>query len=63
MVDIWRNQLILFSVCVCYRLCVANSFVDREMIAYLKMKKFKCQIEKALLFEVRPAVTMKLSID
>ena len=25
--------------CVCYWLCVANSFVDREMIAYLKIKK------------------------
>ena len=38
----------LFSVCVCYRLCVANSFVDREMIAYmyLKIKRFKGQIEK-----------------
>ena len=26
--------------------CVANSFVDREMIAYLKIKRFKGQIEK-----------------
>ena len=41
-----EKPLILFSTCVCYRLCVANSFVDREMIAYLKIKKFKGQIEK-----------------
>ena len=63
MVDIWRNALILFSICVCFRLCVANSFVDRQMIAYLKIKRFKGQNRKALLFEVRPGVTMKLSID
>ena len=46
MVDIRRNPLILFSICVCYQLCVANSFVDREMIAYLKIKRFKGQIGK-----------------
>ena len=63
MVDIWRNPLILFSTCVCYRLCVANSFVDREMIAYLKIKKVQRSNRKALLSEVRPGVTMKLPID